>query len=294
MYKSCHLCPRGCGVNREAGQTGRCGMTDQTVLARAALHFWEEPCISGTRGSGTVFFCGCPLGCIYCQNREIALAHYGKAVTPARLTEIFLELEGQGAHNINLVTATHYAPTVAQAIRAARALGLTVPIVYNTSGYETPETLALLDGLIDIYLTDYRYATSRLAGTYSGAPDYPAVARRAIAEMVRQTGAPVYDGEGIMQRGTVARILLLPDATGDAKRRVRELYAHYGEGIVYSLMSQYTPRSDLPAPLSRKVHPAEYDRLVAYATALGVQNAYVQEGTSATESFIPPFDTTGV
>ena len=209
-YETCDLCPRACGVDRTRGERGACRMTSRLVLARAALHYWEEPCISGTAGSGTVFFSGCPLGCVYCQNHEIADGSHGLAVDDGRLEEIFFELRDAGAHNINLVTPTHFAPTVAKAIRRARDAGFALPFVCNTSGYESTETLRALDGLIDIYLTDLRYARPATAAAYSHAPDYPAVARTALAEMVRQTGAATFDERGLMTRGTIVRILLLP------------------------------------------------------------------------------------
>ncbi len=293
-YERCELCPRKCMVDRTSNIRGVCGMSRDVVLARAALHHWEEPCISGTRGSGAVFFSGCPLGCIYCQNREIALGRIGRKVTDERLFEIFLSLAEEGAHNINLVTATHFAPTVKTAIQTARSRGLVLPIVWNTSGYECVETLRMLSSCVDIYLTDYRYTDAETASMYSHAPDYPTVAWEAIAEMVRQTGPCKMNGEGILMRGTVVRILLLPGALLAAKLAVKRLWQTYGDTVFVSLMQQYTPMPGMQPPLDRRVTEAEYLSLVRYAESLGVKNAYVQEREAAEESFIPPFDYTGV
>ena len=293
-YEACDLCPRACGVDRTRGERGACRMTSRLVLARAALHHWEEPCISGTAGSGTVFFSGCPLGCVYCQNHEIADGSHGLAVDDGRLEEIFFELRDVGAHNINLVTPTHFAPTVAKAIRRARDAGFALPFVCNTSGYESTETLRALDGLIDIYLTDLRYARPATAAAYSHAPDYPAVARAALAEMVRQTGAATFDERGLMTRGTIVRILLLPWHLPDAKLSLLHLAKHYRDTVWVSLMQQYTPPPDMPAPLDRRVTREAYDALVRYAETLGFEHAYTQEREAASESFIPPFDLSGV
>lgn len=293
-YEACDLCPRACGVDRTRGERGACRMTNRLVLARAALHHWEEPCISGTAGSGTVFFSGCPLGCVYCQNHEIADGSHGLAVDDGRLEEIFFELRDAGAHNINLVTPTHFAPTVAKAIRRARDAGFALPFVCNTSGYESTETLRALDGLIDIYLTDLRYARPATAAAYSHAPDYPAVARAALAEMVRQTGAATFDERGLMTRGTIVRILLLPGHLPDAKLSLLHLAKHYRDTVWVSLMQQYTPPPDMPAPLDRRVAREAYDALVRYAETLGFEHAYTQEREAASESFIPPFDLSGV
>ena len=293
-YEVCTLCPRACRVNRQAGGRGRCGMTAEIRLARAALHHWEEPCISGTAGSGAIFFAGCPLGCVYCQNRAISSGEAGVMIPPARLTEIFWELKEKGAHNINLVTATHFAPTVADCIRAVRAEGFDLPFVWNTSGYETPETLALLSGLIDIYLTDLRYMRAETARLYSGAADYPAVAKAVLRQMVADTGPCAFDDAGILKRGTVVRILLLPGHLAEAKLALVHLNKYYRGRVWVSLMQQYTPMPGMLAPLDRRVTPEEYASLVRFAMELGLTDAYTQEREAATESFIPPFDETGV
>ena len=292
-YSECRLCARSCGVDRNSGHLGVCGVGADPVIARAALHMWEEPPISGTRGSGTVFFCGCSLGCIYCQNSAISRAAYGKTVSLDRLCRIMLELEGQGAHNINFVTPTHYAPSIIAATRTARAMGLSVPIVYNTSSYDTTETIRSLDGTVDIYLADYKYTRHTTAADYSRAADYPAVARAAIAEMVKQKGSAVIE-DGIMRSGVIVRVLLLPGHVAEAKLCVKYLYETYGDSIYISLMSQYTPMPGMPAPLDRPVTQGEYSELVDYAVKKGVTNAFIQDGSSAEESFIPPFDNTGV
>ncbi len=296
LFSKCTLCPRMCGADRAAGQLGRCRAPSEVVLARAALHAWEEPCISGKRGSGTVFFSGCSLGCVFCQNTEIAHAAYGQAVSSERLAEIFLSLEAAGAHNINLVTPTHYAALLPEVIEAARARGLTVPIVYNSSGYERVETLRLLRGYIDIYLPDLKYADATLAARYSFAPDYPEVAREALSEMVEQCPTPTFDGEGMMRRGVIVRHLMLPSAYRNSHDVVKHL-ATYGNRIYVSLMNQYTPMPTAAArfpELAVPVREKDYRRLVAYAVRLGIEQAYVQEGGTVDESFIPPFDLTGV
>jgi len=266
-------------------------MTDKIFLARADLHMWEEPPISGTRGSGTVFFSGCSLGCIYCQNRDISRGAVGYSVSERELSETFLALRDKGAHNINLVTATHYAPSVIKAVRAAREKGLSVPIVYNTGSYDTPETVKALSDTVNVWLPDLKYSRPGTAAAYSFAEDYPSVARRAIDEMVALAPTPIFDADGIMTSGVIVRILLLPGHLAEAKLNLKYLYDKYKNGIYLSLMSQYTPLSGLPAPLHRRVTSAEYSELVGYAERLGVVNAFVQERDSAREDYIPPFRT---
>lgn len=294
--KACRLCPRECGADRQAGKSGVCGVDAGIYIARAALHMWEEPCISGTQGSGTVFFSGCPLRCIYCQNAEIADAAIGKRITVERLAEIFQELAGKGAANINLVTPTHYTEEIIQAVRQARNRGLQVPIVYNCSGYEKVETLQKLEGIVDIYLTDFKYMNTELAAEYSHAPDYPAVAKAALQEMVRQQSIPVFDGQGMMKRGIIVRHLLLPGAVRQAKEILEYVYHTYGNQIYISIMNQYTPLTRVKGhpKLGRHVTGREYDRLVDYAIELGIEQAFIQEGGTSTESFIPAFDYEGV
>ena len=288
----CHLCPRRCGaVRTEEEGFGRCGMPWLPVVARAALHFWEEPCISGRRGSGTVFFSGCPLGCVFCQNGRISRENFGKTVTVERLREIFLELIGQGAHNINLVTPTHFAP----AIRRALAEPLPVPVVWNSGGYERVETLRTLEGRVQIYLPDLKYADSALAAACSGAPDYFDVARAAIREMVRQTGPCVFDGEGLLRRGVVIRHLMLPGALENTRRVMDWVAGAFPPGtVLFSLMSQYTPQPGAEGMLRRRVTGGEYRAALRYMENVGITAGYRQDSSSAREEYTPPFDLTGV
>lgn len=294
----CMLCPRKCGADRSGGKAGYCGETDCVRLARAALHMWEEPCISGEKGSGTVFFTGCTLRCVYCQNHEIAAGEVGKAVSIGRLSEIFLELQAKSANNINLVTPSHFVPQIIEALKRAKRDGLRIPVVYNTSGYENVSTLQMLEGYVDVYLPDFKYSDREHAKRYSGAADYPQKAEAALAEMVRQTGPPQFDGHGMMKKGIIVRHLLLPGCLEDAKRIVRYLYKTYGNQIYMSLMNQYTPLDSLDKEkypeIARKVSDRAYDSLVNYAIELGVEQAFIQEGDTAKESFIPPFTLEGV
>lgn len=295
-YRHCTLCPRGCGVDRTSGARGFCGASDVVCVGRAALHAWEEPPLSGERGSGTVFFTHCTLGCVFCQNRTISRREaQGKPVTQERLAGIFLELQTQGAHNINLVTASHYAPTVRAALQQARAKGLHIPVVYNCGGYETVETLCMLDGLIDIYLPDFKYYSSYYAGMYSGAPDYPDFAKEAIAEMVHQTGAPQFDQTGMMTRGTIVRHLMLPGLAGDTAQVLRYLAEHFGDRILVSLMRQYTPfgMAERYPELDRKITDEEYEQAVTLFSELGLAG-FLQDKESISESFIPSFEGQGV
>ncbi len=293
----CTLCPRRCHANRAAGQTGFCGQTAQLRAARAALHFWEEPCISGDCGSGTVFFSGCSLQCIFCQNHEIALGKSGKVISVERLSQIFLGLQDKGAANINLVTAGHFIPQVCRALELSKADGLSIPIVYNTGSYEEVGSLRLLEGLIDIWLPDLKYFSGDLSARYSSAPDYFQAATAAIAEMFRQTPAAVFDTQtGLMQRGIIVRHLMLPGQAADSKKILRYLHTTYGDAIYISIMNQYTPLagvSEIPE-LNRKVAPEEYRRVLDFADRIGIENGFMQEDGTAAESFIPPFDYEGV
>ena len=265
-------------------------MTSEIYVARAAAHFWEEPPISAERGSGTVFFSGCSLGCSYCQNRRISRGEVGRAVSENELAQIFLELQESGVHNINLVTPTHYAPSIVSAVKNARKHGLLLPIVYNTASYESESTLEMLKDTVDIWLPDLKYYKSETAKKYSNAKDLPEASRRAIDKMVEMAGAPKFDTNGVMTRGVIVRILLLPGHVAEAKLNVKYLYEKYGDKIYISLMSQYTPSPDLEPPLNRRVTIAEYDELVSYAEKLGIKNAFTQEREAASESFIPDFE----
>ncbi len=295
LYSNCHICPRECGVDRTAGKQGVCGMDSEPSLARAALHYWEEPCISGKKGSGTVFFSGCSLRCVYCQNHLIAIGEVAKKVDAKRLVEIYFELKDKGAHNINLVTASHFLPHVIDSITEARSQGFDLPFVYNTSGYEKKDSLLRLEGLIDIYLPDYKYALSCDAERYSSCPDYPEIAVGAIDEMLRQQPQCVFM-DGIMQKGVIVRHLLLPGKLIESKIAVKRLYERYGDSIYISLMSQYTPLPQIKAypELDRCVSEHEYKSLIDYASGLGITKAYTQLSESAKESFIPLFDYEGV
>lgn len=353
LYQNCRLCHRRCGIDRTVF-TGYCGMPDTLLAARAALHYWEEPCISGQSGSGAVFFSGCSLRCVYCQNHDIALGLAGKKTDTARLSEIFLELQEKGAVNINLITPTHYVPSILPALDAARRQGLKLPVVYNTGNYETLDTLKMLEGYIDIYLPDFKYWNSELGRRYSNAPDYAIHACENIAEMFRQVGKPIFLNEEnhpnpakapadpaaqnstapsslnppvgrnasetsgnltgsmdfpavsadldesealLMKRGIIVRHLTLPGALSDSKQIIRYLYKTYGNSIYLSIMNQFTPLyENLTAfpELSRKITEEEYDELIDYAIGLGVENAFIQEGETAKESFIPAFDNEGI
>lgn len=295
-YRRCALCPRQCGADRTTGK-GRCGVSANLTAARAALHFWEEPCISGENGSGAVFFSGCPLQCVYCQNHDISLGGQGKTLSEARLSDIFLKLQQQGAHNINLVTATQWLPHLLPALAAAKQNGLFIPVVYNTSGYERVETLRRLAEYVDIWLPDMKYHAAAPAAKYSGAADYFDVASRALTEMVRQAGPPQFDENGILRRGVIVRHLLLPGLQQDSRALLRHLHASYGGDIWISIMNQYTPLSGQLtgyAELDRKITAEEYDEMLDFALSIGIENAFIQEGETAQESFIPVFDGEGL
>ncbi len=296
--KSCRLCPRQCGVDRLAGQKGFCGACgEEAEVARADLHFWEEPCISGSRGSGTVFFCHCNLKCVYCQNSHISgSASSGILVSSDRLAEIFLELQVRGAHNINLVTPTHYACQIAQAIDISRASGLRLPVVYNCGGYEEVETIDFLRKRIQVYLTDFKYWNQSLSSSYSQAPNYAARAIRALDAMVRCTGAPVLDEEGLLQRGVLVRHLVLPYAWEDSIKIIGFLHRRYGERIYISIMNQYTPPVNgmLPDRLREPTEEKAYRKVVDYARDIGVEQGFVQCGGTVGTHFVPNFDGTGV
>lgn len=295
-YENCLLCPRKCGINRRTGQTGVCGVSSEIKVARAALHYWEEPCISGKRGSGAVFFSGCSLHCVFCQNREISDGKAGKLISKERLSDIFMELADKGANNINLVTPGQYIPDIVWAVNDARSRGMKLPIIYNTSGYENVTELKLLEGIVDVYLPDFKYMDSTLSARYSRAKDYPSVAKQALSEMVRQQPDVVIDdATGLIQKGVIVRQLLLPGHVNDAKAVLKYLYDTYHDHVYISMMSQFTPIAleDYPE-INRTVTKREYERLVNYALEIGITNAFIQEGDVAKDSFIPAFDCEGV
>lgn len=295
-YENCLLCPRKCGINRRTGQTGVCGVSSEIKVARAALHYWEEPCISGKRGSGAVFFSGCSLHCVFCQNREISDGKAGKLISKERLSDIFMELADKGANNINLVTPGQYIPDIVWAVNDAKSRGMKLPIIYNTSGYENVTELKLLEGIVDVYLPDFKYMDSTLSARYSRAKDYPSVAKQALSEMVRQQPEVVIDdATGLIQKGVIVRQLLLPGHVNDAKAVLKYLYDTYHDHVYISMMSQFTPIAlkDYPE-INRTVTKREYERLVNYALEIGITNAFIQEGDVAKDSFIPAFDCEGV
>lgn len=316
------LCPRECGVNRQKGRSGVCGQSGVLRAARADLHMWEEPCLSGQKGSGAVFFSGCNLHCVFCQNVNIASGDAGKSLTKERLAEIFLELQEKGANNINLVTAVHFVPQIMEALDLAKRAGLSLPVVYNSSGYEKAETIRMLEGYVDIYLPDLKYVSRTLSERYSHAPDYFERASAAIEEMVRQTKemafVPETESAGrdfsktldigeyqrrselgeslVMTRGVIVRHLLLPGCLEDSRRVIRYLLERYGDRIFLSLLNQYTPLPHAAeySELMTKAAPEEYEELVEYALDEGIENAFIQEGDAAEESFIPEFDGKGI
>lgn len=295
-YENCLLCPRKCGINRSTGQTGVCGVSSEIKVARAALHYWEEPCISGKRGSGAVFFSGCSLHCVFCQNREISDGKAGKVISKERLSDIFMELADKGANIINLVTPGQYIPDIVWAVNDAKSRGMKLPIIYNTSGYENVTELKLLEGIVDVYLPDFKYMDSTLSARYSRAKDYPSVAKQALSEMVRQQPDVVIDdATGLIQKGVIVRQLLLPGHVNDAKAVLKYLYDTYHDHVYISMMSQFTPIAlkDYPE-INRTVTRREYERLVDYALEIGITNAFIQEGDVAKDSFIPAFDCEGV
>ena len=295
-YENCLLCPRKCGINRRTGQTGVCGVSSEIKVARAALHYWEEPCISGKRGSGAVFFSGCSLHCVFCQNREISDGKEGKVISKERLSDIFIELADKGANNINQVTPGQYIPDIVWAVNDAKSRGMKLPIIYNTSGYENVTELKLLEGIVDVYLPDFKYMDSTLSAMYSRAKDYPSVAKQALSEMVRQQPDVVIDdATGLIQKGVIVRQLLLPGHVNDAKAVLKYLYDTYHDHVYISMMSQFTPIAlkDYPE-INRTVTRREYERLVDYALEIGITNAFIQEGDVAKDSFIPAFDCEGV
>jgi putative pyruvate formate lyase activating enzyme len=294
-YANCVLCPRACKADRTSDLLGYCGMGSEPVIALAALHEWEEPCISGTNGSGTVFFSGCSLQCRFCQNRDISIAKYGAVISTERLCEIFFELQEKGAHNINLVTAQHFLPHVVSALRLAKSSGLQIPVVWNTGGYESLSSLRALEGLVDIYLPDMKFISPRISGAMCGAPDYFSRCSDAIAEMFRQVGTPRLSDDGIMSRGVIVRHLMLPGYLFDTRKILLFLTKTYGNRIYISLMNQYTPPvppvSGVPSSPLRRDH---YDAMVNLLMENGQENAFVQEAGTDSEFYIPRFDLTGV
>lgn len=293
LYKSCTLCPRECRLDRTQ-RTGYCGESSTLNVTRASLHEWEEPPISGTNGSGTVFFRGCSLKCIYCQNYSIAQNIGGKDISVYDLSDVFLNLQKKGAHNINLVTPTHFVPHIIDGVKEAKAKGLTIPVVYNTSGYEKAETIKLLKNTVDVFLTDFKYIKSETAKKYSNAENYVTYAKESLDQMVKIAPTPIFE-EGLMKKGVIVRVLLLPGHLIETKMIAKYLFETYGDSVYISLMNQYTPiKKHEYENLNRTVTAYEYKSLVDYAASLGIRNAFIQHGDTAKESFIPSFDLTGI
>ena len=281
------LCPRMCGADRDAGQRGVCGADSEMKIARIAPHFWEEPCISGKNGSGAIFFSGCTLRCVYCQNAKISRFCAGKSYSADELADKMVELEQIGVHNLNLVTPTHYLPQIVTSLDIARPK---IPVVYNTSGYENADSLQMLDGKVQIFLPDYKYSSPTLAKRYSNAENYPQIAMRAIKKMVQLAGRPTFDSQGMMTGGVIVRHLVLPGCTDDSMKALRELHSAFGAYIIVSIMNQYTPMAGVPQELSRTVSDDEYELVLDYADHLGIVNGFRQEGGAVGESFIPDFE----
>ncbi|MGG7144648.1 radical SAM protein [Clostridium nigeriense] len=296
LLESCKLCPRNCGANRLGEKRGFCGAGEKIRVARAALHYWEEPCISGDVGSGTVFFSYCTLKCVFCQNYNISQCSWGKEISIKRLAEIFMELQEKGALNINLVTPTHYVPQIIEAIKIAKQNGLKLPIIYNSSGYEKVETIKLLRGYIDVYLPDMKYFDSKYSSKYSKAKDYFSYAKDAINEMVNQVGEAKFDENGIIQKGVIIRHLMLPGLLFDSKKIIDYICHTYGNKVYISIMNQYTPLDYVKnyPELNKPLNQNHYESLIDYALNLGVQNGFIQEDGTDKESFIPLFNFEGV
>ncbi|MFL0269157.1 radical SAM protein [Candidatus Clostridium radicumherbarum] len=294
--RNCMLCPRNCSVDRTSNKAGFCRSGSKITLARVSLHYWEEPCLSGKNGSGTIFFSGCNLKCVFCQNNAISHKGVGMEISVERLSEIFLEQQSKGAHNINLVTPTHFVPQIIYAIEIARNKGLKLPIVYNSSGYENIETIKALKGYIDIYLPDFKYFDDKYSIKYSNAPNYFSIASKAIEEMYNQVGSASFDSEGMMKKGVIIRHLMLPGLLFDSKKIIDYIYNAFTDNVYISLMNQYTPVNNLEKypEINKPLNPKHYESLIDYCLSLGIKNAFIQEEGTVSDSFIPEFDLRGV
>lgn len=292
---SCTICPIKCGTDRTQ-RKGACGAGDKLIVAKASLHHWEEPCISGANGSGTIFFSGCNLHCVFCQNHDISQEGFGKEITVSRLTDIMLELQAKGAENINLVTPTPYVLHIIEAVKIARDKGLTLSIVYNTNGYETVETIERLRGTVDVYLPDIKYYSDKYAVKYSKAKDYFSFASSAVLAMVAQVGYPVFDENGLMKKGVLIRHMIMPELLADSKDILYWIRNSLGEQAYVSLMCQYTPlyNAKKHEEINRKLDDWEYEYIIDYFFKLGLENGFVQDFSSATSDYVPSFDLTGV
>lgn len=291
VLNKCNLCPRNCLVNRSCGEVGFCKAGNKIMLAKYYLHKWEEPCITGEKGSGTIFFTYCNLRCLFCQNYKISSLNYGLEISTKRFSEICLELQDRGATNINLVTPTHFVPLIIDGIKLAKKNGLVIPIVYNSSGYETVDTIKMLEGIVDIYLPDFKYYSDEYAIKYSGCKDYFKYASEALCEMVKQKGSCKFDNDGNMISGVLVRHLLLPGMEDDSKKILKYLYDNYGSNIYISIMNQYTPvRKCKYEELNSKIDNSVYEDVIDYAWDIGIRNAFIQEEGTQSDSFIPDFD----
>ncbi|MCM8709521.1 radical SAM protein [Clostridium sp. SYSU_GA19001] len=296
LLYSCRLCPRNCGINRLKGELGFCKSGASVKVARVSLHYWEEPCLSGEKGSGTVFFSECNLKCVFCQNHTISHKGIGKEISIEHLAEIFLKQQERGAHNINLVTPTHFIPQIIEAVKIAKNNGLMLPIVYNSNGYENVEALKTLKGHIDIYLPDLKYFDDKYAVKYSHAPGYFKAASKAIKEMYFQAGEPEFDEKGMMKKGVIIRHLMLPGLLFDSKKIIDYINNTFGNSVFISLMNQYTPVNNVERypEINKPLNPKHYEALIDYCLTLGIKNAFIQEEGTASESFIPDFDLRGI
>ncbi len=292
LLKKCTLCPRKCLVNRLAGELGFCNSSMEVKISKVSLHLWEEPCISGTLGSGTVFFSNCNLKCVFCQNHSISDDGIGKIVSIDRLSEIFLEQQMRGAHNINLVTPTHYVPQIIEALKIAKRRGLNIPILYNSNAYESIDTIKALSGLIDVYLPDLKYYKDKYALKYSSAPNYFNVASEVITEMLSQVGDAKFDDAGLIQSGVIIRHLMLPGLLFDSKKIIDFIHSSFNESVYISVMNQYTPmhKADKYTEINKILNPNHYDALIDYCINLGITKCFVQESGTASEDFVPDFD----
>ena len=295
-YLSCRLCSRECGANRNAKQKGFCGQTNLIKAGRAALHFWEEPCICDKNGSGAVFFSGCSLRCTYCQNFKLSRGKQGIELSEEKLADIYLNLQQEGANNINLVTAEHFAPQVRQSILLAREKGLTLPVILNSSGYVNEFCLEILRDVIDIYLVDFKYMDEELSHNYSMAKDYSKIAKEALRKMVEYAPNLIFNEKGLLQKGVIVRHLCLPGHSEDSKNVLEYVFKTYGKNVLLSIMRQYTPvneNKEFPN-LNRTLSEKEYDEIIDFCINIGIEEAFIQDGEAASESFIPNFDGQGI
>jgi putative pyruvate formate lyase activating enzyme len=296
ILNNCNVCPRNCGIDRISGKVGFCKSGVTVKVAKAYGHMWEEPCVSGTKGSGTIFFSNCNLRCVFCQNHDISQSSIGKEISVERLSEIFLEQQTKGYHNINLVNPTHYVPQIIAALDMAKKSGLTIPVVYNSNGYENIESIKALNGYIDVYIPDLKYFNDKYAIKYSSAPNYFNIASKVIGEMVAQVGIPVFNGDDIMIKGVIIRHLMLPGLLFDSKKVVDYIYITFGDSVYLSLMNQYTPmfKATEYAEINRPLNPDHYDSLIDYCVDLGYKNAFIQESGTSSTVYVPDFNLQGI